>query len=53
MDKDRNSTKRIMFMKKARDFFNKQIEKEERKQERQLTNEEKNKIGKRMLKKHD
>lgn len=41
MDTDRrNSTKRIIFMKKARDFFNKQIQKEEDKLKRKLTKEE-------------
>ncbi len=40
MNKDRNSTKRLVFMKKVRDFFNKQVEKEEKKLERKLTKEE-------------
>lgn len=40
MDTDRNSTKKLVFMRKARDFFNKQIEKEKDKLKRELTKEE-------------
>lgn len=40
MDRDRNNTKRLAYMKKARDYFDKQIKKEEDKQKRKLTKEE-------------
>lgn len=50
MDKDRNS-KKIVFMRKARDFFDKQVEKEEEKLERELTNKERRETRKKNRKK--